>query len=238
MTFDLTGATPGVRNVVVTNPDNTTTTLTGGFTVEQGGAAQISVNIIGRDKIRFDTEQTYYTIIQNHGAVDAANVAAFVDQSSVPLSQAMRVANSANVATPGVPSAFLGSVPAFSSITLPLRAIGPPSGSLANCSSVNSGAHIIQPSDSCGAFEAAKASSELYLDFLYGARLVNLISLDGLIVFGVCFNPAIPATATNCDALESIDSMFDSAIKSAESAENGMCVMASLAGCPLNCNDP
>jgi hypothetical protein len=77
-TFDLTGATPGVRNVVVTNPDNTTTTLTGGFTVEQGGAAQISVDIIGRDKIRIGTPQTYYLAVVNRGNLDAGSVNAFV----------------------------------------------------------------------------------------------------------------------------------------------------------------
>ncbi|MGD0872381.1 MAG: hypothetical protein ABSB88_22760 [Bryobacteraceae bacterium] len=71
-TFDLTGATPGVRNVVVTNPDGTSATLTGGFTVQQGGAPQISVNIIGRDKIRFGTAQTYYIAVGNSGNVDAA----------------------------------------------------------------------------------------------------------------------------------------------------------------------
>ena len=71
-TWDLMGATPGVRNVVVTNPDNTTTTLTSGFTVEQGGAAQISVDIIGRQQIRIGTEQTYYIMLANSGNVDAA----------------------------------------------------------------------------------------------------------------------------------------------------------------------
>jgi hypothetical protein len=60
-TFNLTGATPGVRNVVVTNPDNTVVALNGAFTVEQGGAAQLSVEIIGREEIRIGTEQR-----QNH----------------------------------------------------------------------------------------------------------------------------------------------------------------------------
>lgn len=72
-TFNLTGATPGVRNVVVTNLDNTTTTLTGGFTVEQGGAAQLWVNIIGRDKIRIGAQQQYYAVLQNRGTIDSGN---------------------------------------------------------------------------------------------------------------------------------------------------------------------
>jgi hypothetical protein len=71
-TFDLTGATPGVRNVVVTNPDNTTSTLAGGFTVEQGGAPQIWVDIIGRNQIRIGTAQTYYVVVGNRGNIDSS----------------------------------------------------------------------------------------------------------------------------------------------------------------------
>lgn len=70
-TFALTGAAPGVRNVVVTNPDSTTSTITGGFTVEQGGTPQISVSIVGRSQIRIGTPQTYYIVAGNAGNVDA-----------------------------------------------------------------------------------------------------------------------------------------------------------------------
>ncbi|HLK66778.1 MAG TPA: hypothetical protein VKU19_25265 [Bryobacteraceae bacterium] len=77
-TFDLTGAAAGVRNVVITNPDGTTATLTGGFTVEQGGAPQIWVDIIGRNVIRIGTAQTYYLECGNRGNVDAALVQCWV----------------------------------------------------------------------------------------------------------------------------------------------------------------
>lgn len=70
-TFDLTGATPGPRTLVVTNPDGTSTPLIGGFTVEQGGAAQISVEIVGRDRVRIGTPQTYYAAFRNRGTVDS-----------------------------------------------------------------------------------------------------------------------------------------------------------------------
>jgi hypothetical protein len=73
-TFDLTGATPGIRDVVITNPDGTSATLTGGFTVEQGGAPQISVSIVGRDKIRIGTNQTFYVTLSNSGNIDAGIV--------------------------------------------------------------------------------------------------------------------------------------------------------------------
>ena len=71
-TFDLTGATPGVRSVVITSPSGAFATLTEGFTVDQGGAPQISVNIIGRDVIGFARPQTYYLEITNAGSVDSA----------------------------------------------------------------------------------------------------------------------------------------------------------------------
>jgi len=69
--FALAGATPGVRDVMVTNPDGTSATLAGGFTVEQGGAPDISVEIVGRTQIRFGKAQTYYISVRNSGNVDA-----------------------------------------------------------------------------------------------------------------------------------------------------------------------
>src|SRR5262249_21338697 len=51
-TFNLQGVPTGSRNLVVTNPNGTSATLLDALTVEQGGAAQISVGIIGRNSIR------------------------------------------------------------------------------------------------------------------------------------------------------------------------------------------
>lgn len=76
--FNLSGATPGVRNVVVTNSDNTTITLTGGFTVEQGGAPQVWVDLIGLDQIRIGSAQTYYVACGNRGNVDALVIQCWV----------------------------------------------------------------------------------------------------------------------------------------------------------------
>lgn len=70
-TFDLTGASPGVRDVVVTNPDGSSATVLGGFNVQQGGAPQISVDIVGLDRIRFGRAQTYYLVVRNSGNIDA-----------------------------------------------------------------------------------------------------------------------------------------------------------------------
>jgi hypothetical protein len=70
-TFDLTGAAPGVRDVVVTNPDGSSATLLGGFTVQQGGAPQIWANIVGLDRIQIGKAQTYYVVVTNAGNVDS-----------------------------------------------------------------------------------------------------------------------------------------------------------------------
>jgi 6-phosphogluconolactonase (cycloisomerase 2 family) len=82
-TFDLTGATPGVSNLVLTNPDGTTATLTGAFTVDAGGGANVVVDIIGRPNIRFGTPQTYYIQVNNTGFVDSGPIIVSVQIPSV-----------------------------------------------------------------------------------------------------------------------------------------------------------
>jgi hypothetical protein len=71
-TFDLIGATTGVRDLVVTNPDNSSVTLPSAFTVEQGGSPNVSVDIIGRSQIRFGRPQSYYLVVSNTGNVDGS----------------------------------------------------------------------------------------------------------------------------------------------------------------------
>ncbi|HKY42860.1 MAG TPA: hypothetical protein VJM50_07170, partial [Pyrinomonadaceae bacterium] len=70
-TFNLAAATPGIRDVELTLSDGSTLTLPSGFTIDEGGAAQLWVDIIGRDLIRANTEQTYTIIYGNRGNVDA-----------------------------------------------------------------------------------------------------------------------------------------------------------------------
>jgi 6-phosphogluconolactonase (cycloisomerase 2 family) len=102
-TFNLKGASSGKCDVVVTKPNGTTVTNLQAFTVEQGGAPQIWMDIIGLGKIRAGREQTYYITYGNRGDVDAydflltlsapnmiqLNVGCFVpgpDQIGLPLS--------------------------------------------------------------------------------------------------------------------------------------------------------
>jgi sugar lactone lactonase YvrE len=75
-TFDLTGATPGVYDVVITQPGSPTRTLPKAFTVEQGGASNLTAQVIGRSAIRGGIPQTYFVLASNTGTVDsgAANL--------------------------------------------------------------------------------------------------------------------------------------------------------------------
>src|SRR5262249_30203023 len=108
-TFNLVGTTPGARNVVISNPDGTSATLVGGFTVEQGGTPKILVDIIGRDKLRIGTPQTYYLSVNNTGNVDASNVAATIGVS-IPTS--VQVPDSAPLSD-SYQSATVGQVQSF-----------------------------------------------------------------------------------------------------------------------------
>jgi hypothetical protein len=104
-TFNLTGAATGVRDVVVTNPDGSSATLLGGFTAQQGGGAQMSVNIIGLDRIRVGTAQSYYLVVTNSGNVDAVGVPVWVQvPSDVELSIGFDLAQAPNALSPNTQS--------------------------------------------------------------------------------------------------------------------------------------
>ena len=72
-TFNLVGTTPGTCDLVVTNPDGTSVTDSQAFTIEQGGAPQVRVDLIGLDKIRVGSAETFYISSANSGAVDASD---------------------------------------------------------------------------------------------------------------------------------------------------------------------
>jgi beta-propeller repeat-containing protein len=73
-TLDLHDAAPGVRDVVVTNPDGASALILGGFTLEQGGTTDIWVDVTGRTKLRSGSARTYYISFGNRGSIDAAVV--------------------------------------------------------------------------------------------------------------------------------------------------------------------
>ncbi len=73
-TFNLTGAAPGVYDVVATSPDGASTTLSGAFTIEEGGRAEPWVDLMGRTIIRTGREFRYVITYGNRGNVDAEGV--------------------------------------------------------------------------------------------------------------------------------------------------------------------
>jgi len=73
VTFDLTGKSSGAWDVVVTNPDQSSRTLAGGFIVQQGGSPSVWIDAFGaiRGHGRTDTLTIVYG---NRGNVDAIGV--------------------------------------------------------------------------------------------------------------------------------------------------------------------
>jgi len=87
-TFDLQGKPRGVYDVVITNPSGSSASLQAGFTVEEGRAPQVWVDIIGRDVIRVGLEQTFTIIYGNRGNVDAEGVPLWI---AVPKTASLKV---------------------------------------------------------------------------------------------------------------------------------------------------
>lgn len=69
--FDLTTAQPGSCELIVINLDGTSASLGRSFTVEQGGAADIWIDIVGLPRIRAGFSQAYYVVVGNRGAIDS-----------------------------------------------------------------------------------------------------------------------------------------------------------------------
>lgn len=72
--FNLTGAEPGLWDVVATLPGDVELRLPSSFTVEAGGAPNIFVDIVGRNQMRVGIPQDYYVRVINRGNVDAHSV--------------------------------------------------------------------------------------------------------------------------------------------------------------------
>lgn len=76
--FDLTDRAVGSWDVVVTNPDGSSATLFGGFTVEPFQAPQVWVDLIGPSLIRAGRPATYTLLYGNRGNVNAVGVPIWV----------------------------------------------------------------------------------------------------------------------------------------------------------------
>jgi hypothetical protein len=228
--FDLTGSAPGVGNLVVTNPDGTSATLTGGFTVEQGGAPRISVSLVGRDTIRIGTPQTFYATVQNQGNVDAPIVAT-----------TLRLTGGQSGST-DFPAAIVGEVSAGANLSIPITIVEPSQ----RCALLEIFDH---PLDSpgltyCSLLESISDAADGYLRILYLKKLSNLIPWVKAITpvseggFGTCFNLSSLSSKFSCVTYKLFDIALDGAISSLEYAKNALCALQQLAGCPGNCALP
>jgi hypothetical protein len=72
--FNLQGVSPATCDVVASNPDGTSATDPQAFTVQQGGAPDIWVDLVGLPKIRGGDPQNYFLVVGNRGIVDATDV--------------------------------------------------------------------------------------------------------------------------------------------------------------------
>jgi YVTN family beta-propeller protein len=72
--FDLRGATPGPRSVLLTSPNNISAVRPDAFVVQQGGAPQVWVNIVGPSNVRIGGVQTYCVVYGNRGSIDSGPV--------------------------------------------------------------------------------------------------------------------------------------------------------------------
>ncbi len=97
--FDLKGQAPGLRDVVLTNPDNASAMRVAAFTVEAGGEPFVWVDILGREGMRPGQPQTYYIYYGNRGNVDAYQVPLYI-----AFDKRMAWKRNFTIATPVLPS--------------------------------------------------------------------------------------------------------------------------------------
>ena len=72
--FDLTGKATGSWDVVVTNPDATSSTLPSGLTIDAGGSANVWAEVGGPALVRPGSSPFYWVLFGNRGNVDALYV--------------------------------------------------------------------------------------------------------------------------------------------------------------------
>jgi hypothetical protein len=239
-TFAHTGVRPGVRNVIVTNANGTSGTLPAAFTVEQGGAPDIGVDIIGREQIRIGREQTFYVAITNSGLVDAPAVYVNADYSGeIGTASVQTKAVTRTIAPNQIQALSADGVPALSRIVRSITLKAPQAG----CSPFTSRAYVVKPDNPCGRLQAVIAATDGLLNVLYRLRLVNAIAwmnstLSANSSSGGCFDPNNWLSRTFCDAFEGLDAHWEGYIESLETARRNTCAVAALSGCHLDCNEP
>ncbi len=78
VTFDLTGQADAVYDLVLTNPDGSTVTQAGTFTVQAAAGPILYGEVIGRAQLRAGVSSVYNVLVGNRGDVDALMVPVFI----------------------------------------------------------------------------------------------------------------------------------------------------------------
>jgi len=126
-TFPLSGAAAGAYDVVLKNPDGATFTKQGAFTVQSGGAPNLSVSIVGRPIIRTGSPSTFFVNVTNSGTQDAYLVPLWISlPSSVTYAvNGLTAAQSLALAQVSSNTAYInlfgGDVPAGKTISVPVQ---------------------------------------------------------------------------------------------------------------------
>ncbi|MFO1432502.1 MAG: dockerin type I domain-containing protein [Candidatus Competibacteraceae bacterium] len=81
-TFDLAGATPGARNVVVTPPAGGEVSLPNTFEVINGGGPLLAIDLVGHTRPRLGRDTNYLAVVRNIGFNDLGLVSLTVDEEN------------------------------------------------------------------------------------------------------------------------------------------------------------
>jgi hypothetical protein len=78
VSFNLIGAAPGTCAAVIVRPDGSTVIAPKPFNIEQGGAPDVWVDLVGFDKLRAGRSQNFYALCGNRGSVDVQKSAFWI----------------------------------------------------------------------------------------------------------------------------------------------------------------
>jgi hypothetical protein len=232
-TFDLRTAAAGSRDLIVTNPDNTSATLSAAFTVEAGGLAQVSGIIVGNSVVRVGSPATFVPVLANVGLINADLVFSYMTTGSVLGSQSGPAAQ-AQLGFTLLQGGFT-SLSFQSQIALPPSFIIPPS---SGCGTVQLfGGVVNSQTYTCDELAALINAAQGAQEAFQKSRLFNLELILTKIKDRKCYG-LLPLSINEnalCDALLSFDDAQDNTATANDNATKALCAAANNQGCPINC---
>jgi hypothetical protein len=223
-TFDLTGASTGMWDVVVVNPDLTAASLPAAFSIVSGGIPQLSLSIVGPSLVRVGQVGTFNLAITNSGLVDSVPIVAHMD---VPAPFSV-------VQPPGVTSFnYSGTVPALGSVLIPYGVTS----SATQCQQWVSKLWLQESQNATCEFDKFQLDADrAILDWLYGLKIGNDLTWAAAMIFpephsGRCVNPPGLLQEIACDSFEFADHTFDALTKFTKGLDDATCANAVAKSC-------